>query len=79
MAVQRESDSKVAERNRVCVTSGDYELREKGKTYSLAKAGNSIHCWLCGRTSYSMGDVNHLYCGACNAYHAQLGEHAALS
>lgn len=29
----------------------------------------SIECLVCGMTSYSTGDVEHLYCGNCHEYH----------
>lgn len=79
MSVRRESDARVAERNRVCEMSKEYEDRKIGQTYSLAKDGKSIHCWLCGRTSYSMGDVQHLYCGCCNEFHELLGRRLGQS
>ena len=37
-------------------------------TYEIAPDRQSIKCLRCGRTSYSLGDVEHLYCGACG-YH----------
>ncbi len=28
-----------------------------------------IHCFECGRSSYSLNDIDQLYCGACNRFH----------
>lgn len=74
MSALRGSDAEVAERNRACMLSGEHEERAAGLTYSLARDGKSIHCWLCGRTSYSMGDVQHLYCGCCSQFHSLLAQ-----
>jgi hypothetical protein len=79
MPAQRGSDAAVAERNQTCIREGVHEARREGQTYSLAKDGKSIHCWLCGRTSYSMGDVQHLYCGCCQQFHAMLSLRANLN
>ena len=37
-------------------------------TYTIAPDRQSIQCLRCGRMSYSLEDVAHLYCGACG-YH----------
>lgn len=37
-------------------------------TYVISADGGSIKCLRCERTSYSLGDVANLYCGACG-YH----------
>ena len=37
-------------------------------TYEIAHDGSTIKCLRCGRTSYSQGDVQNRYCGACG-YH----------
>jgi hypothetical protein len=79
MTARRGSDAEVAKRNQDCERSGAYERRKEGQTYSLSKEGNSIHCWQCGRTSYSMGDVQHLYCGCCQQFHDILSRMASLS
>jgi len=73
------NDTEVAERNKRCVQEGLHEDRKVGQSYSLANDGQSIHCWQCGRTSYSMGDVQHLYCGCCQQFHDVLSQLVSLS
>ncbi len=34
-----------------------------------AVGGKTITCHACKKTSYSPGDVGHLYCGNCCAFH----------
>jgi hypothetical protein len=79
MPAQRGTDDEVAQRNKRCIQEGMHEDRTAGQTYSLAKDGQSIHCWQCGRTSYNMGDVQHLYCGCCQQFHDVLSRMASLS
>jgi hypothetical protein len=38
-------------------------------SYVIADDGKSIICLKCGMTSYSQGDISHLYCGNCHAFH----------
>lgn len=39
------------------------------RTYTIAPGGQSITCHVCKRTSYSLGDVEHRYCGHCKMFH----------
>jgi ribosomal protein S27AE len=43
--------------------------------YTIAENGRSITCHRCGRTSYSQGDVDNLYCGKCKIFHEDAGEY----
>lgn len=73
MKFQRNA-AQIAEDNRACELGGGYEARKPGQTYSLAKNERSIHCWRCGMTSHSLGDVQHKYCGCCQQHHTSSGE-----
>jgi ribosomal protein L37E len=44
-------------------------------TYTLLADNTAIRCNVCGRTSWNINDVRHLYCGFCKAFH-QRGEQA---
>ena len=37
--------------------------------YVISADGKSIKCLTCNRTSHSQGDVDNLYCGACQKFH----------
>lgn len=41
-------------------------------TYTIAADGKSITCLRCKRTSYSLKDVEHHYCGHCHVHHDDL-------
>ncbi len=38
-------------------------------TFTLSEDGQSITCKRCKRTSHNPNDVDHHYCGHCQAYH----------
>lgn len=38
-------------------------------TYTIAADGKSITCLRCKRTSHSLKDVEHKFCGSCNVFH----------
>jgi len=44
-------------------------MKEEGPTYLIEDDPPRITCKVCRRTSYNQGDVDHLYCGNCNAFH----------
>src|SRR5262245_16162481 len=48
------------------------------KSYDLIpatpKTPPAIHCRMCGRTSYSQGDVETLYCAACKLFHEMIDD-----
>jgi hypothetical protein len=35
----------------------------------LYDGGLAIRCLVCGRTSWSLGDIRHRYCGHCHVFH----------
>lgn len=39
--------------------------------YEIIGDGKAIKCHVCGMTSWSEGDVEHLYCAKCNRFHGQ--------
>lgn len=42
------------------------------QTYEVSLDGRSIKCLVCGKTSWSAGDIKHRYCEYCHKYHADL-------
>jgi len=48
-------------------------MKESPVTYKLGKHPKSgqpnITCKVCGRTSYSAGDIEYQYCGYCHQFH----------
>ena len=43
-----------------------------GATYEIVENGQAIKCLVCTMVSWSPGDIEHLYCGNCHQYHADL-------
>jgi phage FluMu protein Com len=38
-------------------------------TYTILENGRAIRCEVCGKTSWNLNDVAHLFCGHCKRFH----------